>query len=72
MESDHYRPQDVRLIVLADSGSKDLKIKLLKKKYSRKSFSPYPRSWEIDHLDHTHGKNTYLLAKYYCNKTPIA
>ena len=51
----------VRLIVPAESGPEDFKIKPLKKKFSRKSFSSFPGSWEIDHLEYTHGNNTYLL-----------
>ena len=60
LKDDHYQ-RDIKLMVPDDPGPSDLKIKPLKQKYSRKSFSPSPWSWEIDHLEHSHGKNTYLL-----------
>ena len=62
LQKDNFRQRDIETLVPIDSGPKDLKIKPLKEKFSRKTFSPSPGSWEIDHLEHTHGNNTYLLA----------
>ena len=61
LKNDHFRPLDIKMMVPANTRPSDLKIKPLKKKFSRKTFSPYPGSWEIDHIEHTHGRNTYLL-----------
>ncbi|KAI5487109.1 hypothetical protein TVAGG3_0949410 [Trichomonas vaginalis G3] len=40
----------------------DPKIQPLKEKFSRPSFAPYPYSYEIDHLEYSKGKVTYLFA----------